>query len=120
MLTAMIEKVLGVPRDNVYITNLLKCRPLASQEVHESEFHTCKAYLFKEIALVNPKVIVTLGEKAYHYLTNDTTPMKEIRGTVIPKEGYTIVPTYHPNFLLKNPSLKKEVFLDLQRVKGLL
>ena len=120
MLTAMIEKVLGVPRDNVYITNLLKCRPLASQEVHESEFHTCKAYLFKEIALVNPKVIVTLGEKAYHYLTNDTTPLKEIRGTLLPKEGYTIVPTYHPNFLLKNPSLKKEVFLDLQRVKGLL
>ena len=120
MLTAMIEKVLGVPRDNVYITNLLKCRPLASQEVHESEFHTCKAYLFKEIALVTPKVIVTLGEKAYHYLTNDTTPLKEIRGTLLPKEGYTIVPTYHPNFLLKNPSLKKEVFLDLQRVKGLL
>ena len=120
MLTAMIEKVLGMPRQEVYITNLLKCHPLATKEVHESEFHTCKAYLFKEIELVNPKVIVTLGEKAYHYLTNDTTPLKEIRGTLIQKESHTIVPTYHPNFLLKNPSLKKEVFLDLQRVHGLL
>jgi len=120
MLTAMIEKVLGVPRSKVYITNLLKCHPLASKEVHESELHTCKAYLFKEIELVKPKVIVTLGEKAYHYLTNDTTALKEIRGTVIQKEKHTIVPTYHPNFLLKNPSLKKEVFLDLQKVRGLL
>jgi len=120
MLTAMIEKVLGIPRQNVYITNLLKCRPLTNQEVHESEFHTCKAYLFKEIDLVKPKVIVTLGEKAYHYLTNDSTALKEIRGSIMKKENYSIVPTYHPNFLLKNPSLKKEVFLDLKKVKSIL
>ena len=120
MLTAMIEKVLGTSRSDVYITNLLKCHPLASKEVHESEFHTCKAYLFKEIELVQPKVIVTLGEKAYHYLTNDTTALKEIRGSVMQKEKHTIVPTYHPNFLLKNPSLKKEVFEDLKKVKALI
>jgi len=120
MLTAMIEKVLKIPRQDVYLTNLLKCHPLANKEVHESEYHTCKAYLFKEIELVNPKVIVTLGEKAYHYLTNDFTALKEIRGTVLQKEKHIIVPTYHPGFLLKNPSLKKEVFLDLQKVRGLL
>jgi len=120
MLTSMIEKVLKLSRDKVYITNLLKCRPLRSQELHETPFHTCKAYLFKEIALVKPKVIVTLGDEAYHYLTNNKSELKEIRGTVIPHQEYTIVPTYHPNFLLKNPSLKKEVFTDLQKVKGLL
>jgi DNA polymerase len=120
MLTAMIEKVLALPRQDVYITNLLKCHPLANKEVHESEYHTCKAYLFKEIELVQPKVIVTLGEKAYHYLTNDFTALKEIRGTVMQKEKHVIVPTYHPNFLFKNPSFKKEVFGDLQKVKGLL
>ena len=120
MLTAMIEKVLNLSREQVYITNLLKCHPLLSKEVHESEFHTCKAYLFKEIELVNPKVIVTLGEKAYHYLTNDFTALKEVRGTVIQKEGYSVIPTYHPNFLLKNPSFKREVFLDLKRVESLL
>ena len=120
MLTAMIEKVLNLSREQVYITNLLKCHPLLSKEVHESEFHTCKAYLFKEIELVKPKVIVTLGERAYHYLTNDFTALKEVRGTVIQKEGYSVIPTYHPNFLLKNPSFKREVFLDLKRVKKLL
>jgi len=119
MLTAMIEKVLKIPRQEVYLTNLLKCRPLANKEVHKSEYHTCKAYLFKEIDLVKPKVIVTLGEKAYHYLTNDLTPLKELRGEVIEKEEHLIVPTYHPSFLLKNPSLKMDVFEDLKRVRGL-
>jgi len=119
MLTAMIEKVLKTPRQEVYLTNLLKCRPLANKEVHESEYHTCKAYLFKEIELVNPKVIVTLGEKAYHYLTNDLTALKEVRGTVIEKEEHLIVPTYHPSFLLKNPSLKMDVFEDLKKVREL-
>ena len=120
MLTAMIEKVVGISRQEVYLSNLLKCHPLANKEVHESEYHTCKAYLFKEIELVNPKIIVTLGEKAYHYLTNDLSPLDEIRGTVINREKYIILPTYHPSFLLKNPSLKKEVFEDLKKVRGLL
>jgi len=104
----------------VYLSNLLKCHPLANKEVHESEYHTCKAYLFKEIELVNPKIIVTLGEKAYHYLTNDLSPLGEIRGTVINREKYIILPTYHPSFLLKNPSLKREVFEDLKKVRELL
>ena len=120
MLTAMIEKVLNLSREEVYLTNLLKCHPPLSQKVDESKFHTCKAYLFKEIELVQPKVIVTLGEKAYHYLTNDTTALKEVRGRVISKEDYTLFPIYHPNFLLKDPSFKQEVFLDLQNVKKLL
>ena len=93
---------------------------MATQRVDASIFHTCKSYLFKEIELVNPKIIVTLGEKPYHYLTNDTTPIKEVRGTLVHREKYTIIPTFHPNFLLKNPSLKKEVFEDLKKVKKLL
>ncbi len=120
MLTSMIEKVLKISRDKVYITNLLKCHPLSNQKVLETEIHTCKAYLFKEIELIKPKIIVTLGEEAYHYLSNDFIELKKIRGSVIEKENYLIVPTYHPNFLLKNPSLKKEVFEDLQTIKRLL
>ena len=120
MITDMIEKVLNLSRGEVYITNLLKCHPPLSKEPNKNEFHTCKAYLFKEIELVKPKIIITLGEKAYYYLTNDITKLKEIRGTIIKKEKYSIVPTYHPNFLLINPLLKKEVFLDLQKVKKLL
>jgi DNA polymerase len=120
MLTSMIEKVLKISRDEVYISNILKCHPLSNQKVLETEIHTCKAYLFKEIELIKPKIIVTLGEEAYHYLSNDFIELKKIRGSVIEKENYLIVPTYHPNFLLKNPSLKKEVFEDLQTIKRLL
>jgi len=120
MLTAMIEKVLGLRREDVYITNLLKCHPLNTQELHETPFHTCKAYLFKEIELVKPKIIVTLGKEAYHYLTNETSDLKDIRGNMSNHKMFRLMPTYHPNFLLKNPSLKKEVFMDLQKVKGLL
>jgi len=120
MLTAMIEKVLGLSRSEVYVTNLLKCHPLNTQEVEETQVHTCKAYLFKELELVEPKIVVTLGEKAYHYVSNDSTNLKEIRGTIIHKSSYSLVATYHPNYLLKNPSLKKEVFMDLQKIKALL
>jgi len=120
MLTAMIEKVLKIPRSQVYITNLLKCHSSATKQAHETQFHTCKAYLFKEVELIKPKIIITLGEEAYHYLTNDFTPLKEIRGRVIKRENYSIIPTYHPNFLLKNPSFKKDVFLDLQKVMEVL
>jgi len=120
MLTAMIEKVLKISFNEVYITNLLKCKPSTNQKINETAFHTCKAYLFKEIELIQPKVIITLGEKPYHYLTNDTTALQEIRGTVFKEKLYTLIPTYHPNFLLKNPSFKKEVFLDLKKAKALL
>jgi len=120
MLTLMIEKVLGIPRHEVYLSNLLKCHPLNPQTPKSSNLHTCKAYLFQEISIIQPKIIITLGEMAYHYLTNDTTPLSEIRGREIPQEEYTLIPTYHPNFLLKNPSLKKEVFEDLKRVKVLM
>ena len=116
----MIEKVLGLQRKDVYISNLLKCHPLNTQEVHETPFHTCKAYLFKEIELVKPKIIITLGKEAFHYLTNETSELKDIRGEMTTHKNFRLMPTYHPNFLLKNPSLKKEVFIDLQRVKALL
>ncbi|MCK5854671.1 MAG: uracil-DNA glycosylase [Sulfurovaceae bacterium] len=118
MLTLMIEKVLGLSRQKVYLTNLIKCHPAHSQKVEETQFHTCKAYLFKEIALVKPKIIVTLGELAYHYISGNKSVFSEVRGTVILNKNYTIIPTCHPNFLLKNPSFKRDVFEDLKKVKG--
>ena len=119
MLTAMIENVLALSRQDVYITNLLKCYPLNTQKLHEIPFHTCKAYLFKEIELVKPKIIITLGKEAYHYLTNETSDLKDIRGNITNHKMFKLMPTYHPNFLLKNPSFKKDVFLDLKRVRQL-
>ena len=146
MLRLMIEKVLGLSKEKVYITHLLKCHipnwesealapnkarlksslPNSSLESEASapnktklhkEIQSCKIYLSKEIELIKPKLIITLGELPYQHLTDSTTPLKEIRGTVTTQEGFKLLPTYHPNFLLKNPSFKRAVFTDLKRAK---
>jgi len=120
MLTLMIEKVLGLSRTDVYITNLLKCQLPSNQKLHDSYIDSCKSYLSKEIELIQPNIIITLGQLPYQYLTNDNSPLKDIHGNIIQKESYKIIPIYHPNFLLKNPSFKKEVFMDLKKVKSIL
>ncbi len=116
MLTAMIEKVLHLSRDEVYITNILKCKPLESRVSISTEIVTCKPYLQKQIELIKPKLIFTLGSTAYKYLTNDESSFEKVRGSIIQKESYTIIPTYHPNYLLRNPSAKKDALSDL--IKG--
>lgn len=118
LLTKMIENVLEVSREEVYITNILKCKSLESQTPAPSHAHTCHPYLLKEIELVKPKLIMTLGQSAYHYLTGDNSEINKIRGITHPQENYHIIPTYHPNHLLRNPSAKKEVFEDLLKLKS--
>jgi len=119
-LTRIIENVLGLRRENVYITNVLKCRALDTQSPSPTFAHTCHPYLLKEIELVKPKIIVALGELAYRYLSNDDTPMSKVHGIVHKKEEYVVVPTYHPSYLLRNPSAKIEVFEDFKKIKALL
>ena len=118
--TKMIENVLALKRSDVYITNLLKCHALDSESPSPIDAHTCQPYLLKEIELVKPKLIVTFGEMAYRYLTGDDSSLADIRGTIHEKEDYKIIPTFHPSYLLRNPSAKKEVFEDLKKVKSLL
>ncbi|PHS31326.1 MAG: uracil-DNA glycosylase [Sulfurovum sp.] len=120
MLTKMIENVLQLHRKDVYLTNVLKCRSLDQQSISPTHAHTCHPYLLKEISLVQPKVIIALGDMAYYYLTGDNTEFDNIRGTVQKQDGYTIIPTYHPSYLLRNPSAKKIVLEDLLKIKGLL
>ncbi len=119
-LTKMIENVLGLKRSDVYITNLLKCRALDSESPSPIDAHTCHPYLLKEIELVKPKLILTFGEIACRYLTGDNTSLIDIRGTVHQKEDHKVIPTFHPSYLLRNPSAKKEVLEDLKKVKALL
>lgn len=119
-LTKMIENVLELNRSDVYITNLLKCRALDRESPSSIDAHTCQPYLLKEIELVKPKLIVTFGEMAYRYITGDDRSLTDIRGTVQEKEYYKIIPTFHPSYLLRNPSAKKEVFEDLKKIKSLL
>ncbi|HSR74644.1 MAG TPA: uracil-DNA glycosylase [Sulfurovum sp.] len=120
LLTKMIENVLHISRNDVYITNIVKCRPPNNEIPTPTQAHTCQPYLMKQIELIKPKLIVALGATAYHYLTGDDTEISKVRGTIHQQNGYTVIPTYHPSYLLRNPSAKKEVFGDLLKVKELM
>lgn len=119
-LTKMIENVLEVSRSDVYLTNILKCRAHDTLNPSPTHAHTCHPYLLKQIELIKPKIIVALGETAYHYLTGDDSEMSKVHGILHKQDGYTIIPTYHPNYLLRNPSAKKDVFDDLKKIKALM
>jgi len=120
LLTKMIENVLDLKREDIYITNILKCRAHNTQSPSSAHTHTCHPYLLKEIELINPSVILALGDLAYSYLSHDDSKIEAVHGTVHTLESYTLIATYHPNHLLRNPSIKKDVFEDLLKVKGLL
>ncbi|BDY11828.1 uracil-DNA glycosylase [Hydrogenimonas cancrithermarum] len=120
LLTKMIENAIEIPRSEVYITNIVKCRPPNNRVPTPEEAYTCLPYLQKQIELVSPRIIVALGATAYHYLTGDKTGISKVRGEVIEMDGFKLVPTYHPSYLLRNPSAKKEVYQDLLKIKRLL
>jgi DNA polymerase len=116
----MIENVLGVARADVYITNILKCRAIDTLTPSPAHVHTCHPYLLKQIELIKPKIVVALGQTAYHYLTGDDSDIANVRGNLYKQDTYTVIPTYHPNYLLRNPSAKKDVFDDLKKIKQLM
>ncbi len=119
-LRKMIENVLELDINEIYLTHVLKCRPSHQHSILDSELSSCKPYLFKQIELVNPKVIVTLGELAFNSLIKDENTFENVRGQKIPYEKRILVPIYHPSHLLRNPSLKKCTMTDLINIKGLL
>jgi uracil-DNA glycosylase len=119
-LKKMIENVLGLSVNSIYLTHILKCKPSHHNKVLDSELSSCKPYLLKQIELVNPKIIVSLGEMAYTNLIKDASSFENVRGHKIPFENSTLIPIYHPSYLLRNPSLKKCTMGDLQVIKGLL
>lgn len=120
LLTKMIENVLDLKRSDVYITNIVKCRPPGNRVPEPNEADACLPYLMKQIELVAPRLIVTLGATAYEYLVGDKSPISKIRGEVIRIKNFYVVPTYHPSYLLRNPAAKKEVYRDLLKIKSLL
>ncbi len=121
LLTKIIETTLEMKREDVYIANIVKCRPPNNRVPNEVEADRCLPYLIKQIEIVNPKIIVTLGATAYRYLTGDMkTSISKIRGEVLEFSTALLIPTFHPSFLLRNPSAKRFVFNDMKKVKGLL
>ena len=119
-LRKMIENVLELNISSVYFTHAVKCKPLGSNKPSDSEYNSCKPYLYKQIELIKPKVIVTLGEDAYNIFSQTKEEFNRVRGHIIDMKAYKLVPIYHPQFLLRNPSLKKETLNDLIMIKSLL
>lgn len=119
-LQKMVENVLQIPLEDVFYTHGVKCKPLGAKQPSNSEIQSCKPYLFKQIEIIKPHIIIALGEDAYRLLTADTTSFDKIRGQKIQFGDQQVVPIYHPAYLLRNPSQKKITQYDLEMIKGLL
>ncbi len=117
LLERIITNVLKIKRSDIYIANILKCRPPLNRPPNDEEANCCLPYLFKQIEIINPKIIVALGSSAYKYLTNDTIAITKIRGKVLNFKGRILIPTYHPSYLLRNESAKKDAHLDFLKIK---
>lgn len=119
-LVKMVENVLELRTEDVFITHAVKCKPLGTHTPSTSEWKSCKPYLFKQIELIRPKAVMTLGPEAYALLSGDESGFEQVRGHKIDFGSYTLVPIYHPQFLLRNPSLKAETLNDLHTLKSCL
>jgi DNA polymerase len=126
LLTRLIEKGMGVPRNKVYIANITKCRPTVDlkgekdRAPDKEETESCSPYLLQQISIIQPKVIVTLGNPATRFILNTEEGITKLRGKWSEFKGIPVMPTYHPSFVLRNGStnsnVQKEVWSDLQLV----
>jgi DNA polymerase len=119
LLTKMIE-AMGLRRDDVYIANVLKCRPPGNRDPHPDEIESCEPFLFQQIASVQPKVILALGAFAARTLLKTQDPISRLRGRVYDYRGAQLIPTFHPSFLLRSPGYKREAWDDLKKALALL
>jgi uracil-DNA glycosylase len=115
LLTKMIE-AMGLTRADVYICNILKCRPPGNRNPEPDEIAECEPFLVKQLAAIRPRMIVTLGKFAAQCLLRSDAPISKLRGAWKEYQGIPLMPTYHPAFLLRTPSAKREVWADLQEV----
>jgi uracil-DNA glycosylase len=116
LLTKLIEKM-GFKRDSVYIANIIKCRPPMNRDPEEDEIISCRAFLDKQIDIIAPKIIITLGRIALQTLmSNDKIKITAARGTFFEYKGIPVMPTFHPAYLLRNPKDKWLTWADVQKV----
>jgi uracil-DNA glycosylase len=116
LLTLMIKSI-GLDRKDVYIANILKCRPPGNRNPHEDEIKTCTPYLLKQIELINPKVIVTLGNFSSKYILKSKKGITTIRGKLFKSNKLNVIPTFHPSYLLRNPVERIKVWKDMQLIR---
>ena len=116
LLAKMIENVMNITKEEVYYTTLVKCK--SSNGLNNSNIETCYDYLLKQIELIKPKLIVTLGEKTYSYLLKNSDNFSQIRGKELVFNGISLIATFSPTFLLRNPSFKKDAYYDMLKIKN--
>ena len=119
LLTEIIRAI-GRTRDEVYIANVVKCRPPENRTPESDEVASCAGFLWKQISVVKPKVVVALGRPATETLLGQPVAIGKIRGQRFRLHGATLVPTFHPAYLLRTPSAKREVWADMKLVRELL
>jgi DNA polymerase len=119
LLTQMIT-AMGLSRDDVYIANVVKCRPPENRTPEKDEVATCLPFLFRQLDNINPKVVVCLGSVAAQALLNTNKSISHFRGQWFDFRGSKFMATYHPAYLLRNPHAKPEVWADLKKVMALL
>jgi DNA polymerase len=119
LLTKIIEAI-GMRRDEVYICNILKCRPPGNRNPETDEIAACEQFLFRQIAAVKPKIICALGAFGAQTLLRTTQPIGRLRGQLIDYRGVKLLATFHPAYLLRNPIEKRKVWEDMQIVRNYL
>jgi DNA polymerase len=119
LLTKIIEAI-DLKREDVYIANVIKCRPPGNRNPEQDEIDTCEPFLFRQVDIIKPKVIVALGKFAAQTLLRTLDPISRLRGRVFEYRGAKLIPTFHPAYLLRNPASKREVWEDMKLVRSLL
>ena len=119
LLTRMIEKM-GLAREDVYIGNIVKCRPPLNRDPEEDEMKTCSPFIDRQIEIISPKVIISLGRVSAQTLIATKIPISKLRGKFYEYKGIPLMPTFHPAYLLRNPKDKWLVWEDMQKVLELL
>jgi len=115
LLTKIIQSI-NLPREEVYITNIVKCRPPQNRNPEPDEIQSCHPFLMKQIRVIQPKIICALGTFSAQTLLKTDTKITALRGRFYDLEGIKVIPTYHPAFLLRNPERKREVWEDMKKI----
>jgi uracil-DNA glycosylase len=114
LLTRMLNEVLSVARDDIYICNILKCRPPGNRDPQEDEIEACTPWLVEQVSLIQPRVIVTLGNFATKFVLQTAQGITRMRGRAYPWHGRTVVPTFHPAAILRGGGESSRQFLEFR------
>jgi len=116
LLTEIITKGMKLRREDVYIANVIKCRPPDNRNPEPDEVASCEPFLLRQLELIGPEVVVALGKFAVQTLLRVKTPITQLRGRWYDYHGIKLMPTFHPAYLLRNPADKRLVWQDIQKV----